>query len=272
MTSKIKQSLSPTTERLDHFLAGNIPLLFIFTNQPKSRSILNNLIPNQPHFKKKLECDGTSLISTQALLNHLYQHISLTKPKQKLKVTQQLKYIYSETLQKKIRFHFFIHDAQNIPISVLAALSHLMLLQEDNPTIPTIITANQKLIEQTAQLGLKRYLCINIDKIKLKSQPLKKNRTTSTVTNIIKLQQQKLPKWLLKPQFIAATLTTCIVSTSLISKYEKHHIKKRNYSFHPVARTVSHRPRNTIKLIKGHKRLQLTQAHTVIKKTTSTAG
>ncbi len=208
--------ISSNRNSLEAFISKQLSLLFVCGQGPKNTK--QRLITLLPQASTSI-CDGSTLKTSHQLIYYLQQQLRIPPPKTTLKLTQHLDYIYTTSIREKKHVFLLIHNSHLIPLPVLAAIAHFTLLQEDNPTLSTVILTNERTIQQTAQLGLKRFPLIALDDLEkiliFKDSSLKK----------LKLKKPK-NHWIFKPQTIAATLTTCFVSISLISKYEKHHIQK----------------------------------------------
>lgn len=136
--------------RLKLFLDSKITTLIITENTINptcslSEHIINFFSPSH----KTLHIDGTNTLKPQQLLHSLYQFTQEKKPNLRLRFEDQIQALVDSMSTQQHEVLLTINNAHQLTYSVLAAISHLSLVQESHqPQVQIFLKGKAELFEK----------------------------------------------------------------------------------------------------------------------------
>jgi hypothetical protein len=128
--------------QLQPFLNGQSPLLLLI-HQKKLNFKSNQTVKH---------INGHQIQNTTDLILLISQHTQIPCPSTDLPLSNQLENILSTGQQKNHTIFLIIDKAESLPLSVLAAISHLAFLQEGKSHLSILLTGSPTLIQQAARI------------------------------------------------------------------------------------------------------------------------
>ncbi len=142
------QDLRHQLKPLMGFLQAQSPLLLILNSSKNQLSKLNQrLTTSKRTTLELLHLNSLTLNSTRSLLEAITQHVNIPPTNHELRFEDQLTAIIKHCTINKIKFFFSISNADHLPLAVLAAISHLALLQEQSSINISIVLLGSDLLE-----------------------------------------------------------------------------------------------------------------------------
>lgn len=146
------------------FLKYDLPLiLFVSTQKKQPCSLLDK---TKEFFKEShviVHVEASDTLKPKGLLHKLHVAASIPPPNPRLRFEDQIKYFVDHTGGKKLLLA--VSGANQLTYSVLAALSHLALLQEKTmPSIQTLLLGTEALITKMQSIQARPLHALQIEK------------------------------------------------------------------------------------------------------------
>jgi hypothetical protein len=154
-------------KQLINFTQAKIPLLLILNASNNNAHKVNQKLASSKHTNTELlQINGMHINSTYTLLEYITKHINAPMPSPTLRLEEQLKTIIDHAKKHKIYFFCCINNADNLHLSILAALSHISLLQEQRTiNIAFLLLGSKQLEANLSCICAYNLPYININKI-----------------------------------------------------------------------------------------------------------
>lgn len=139
-------------ESVNQFLRTQHSLLLIIGNAGCGKTLLLNKIVAQTHISRDvIRMQGSANIHPSQLIKMLSKHWGTNVTDAKAGLHQQLQQILTSLAKKEQRCSLIIDDAHCLPLSVMAALSHLAIAQENKEILLHIVLSGRPELREKMQ-------------------------------------------------------------------------------------------------------------------------
>lgn len=176
------------------FLRADKPLMLVLGDKGSGKTqLLNNTVQAIQISKHVIRLQGSEQIQPQQLIQVLSKHWAIRINHDEKKLKTQLEYILNALKKHDQHCLLVVDDAHKLPFSVMAALLHLAILQENkNIHLHLLLSGHNALGDKMQNLQISPIPCIYLNA----TAPAVTRSTTPKIKHIKQQQREnKTPTW-----------------------------------------------------------------------------